>query len=187
MAHRAATAWGVPTRRGPWPASAARHPTRCPRVASGALSNGPGGVLVSCVTYFNLIQTGVFDLQFSVKSFIGMFTSIFLPASLNLPETYINLEALKYDEIPGNGGFPGIYFYLWGRYLGVFIGSLLINFLFRNTHKSKYISIYVLFMLSTFPRWYTYNVHILIKMGFWLLFFVCLSGYFKLGKFTKQS
>jgi hypothetical protein len=154
---------------------------------SGALSNGPGGVLVSCVTYFNLIQTGVFDLEFSIKSFIGMFTSIFLPASLNLPETYINLEALKYDEIPGNGGFPGVYFYLWGRYLGVFIGSLLINFLFRNIHRSKYISIYVLFMLSTFPRWYTYNVHILVKMGFWLLFFVFLSGYFKRNNFSKQT
>jgi hypothetical protein len=142
---------------------------------SGTLSNGPGGVLVSSVTYFGLIKEGIFNLVFSLKSFIGMFLSILIPSSLNIPETYVNTQALKYENIPGNGGFPGIYFYLWGRYIGVFIGSLLLNFFIKKSQYSTKYAIYGVFLLSTFPRWYTYNMHILIKMGAWLFILLIIS------------
>lgn len=141
----------------------------------GVLSNGPGGVLVASVTYYDLIERGVFDLWFSLKSFLGMFSAIFLTAGNNLPETYINLEALKHENIPGNGGFPGVYLYLWGRYFGVFIGGLFLNLLLKKSQKNFYYAIYVIFLLSTFPRWYTYNMHILVKMGAWLIMLAFLS------------
>ena len=143
-----------------------------------ALSNGPGGVLVCSVTYLSLIEAGVFDLWFSFKSFIGMFTGVFTRASSNIAETYINTQALKYDDIPGNGGFPGIYFYLWGRYFGVIIGGLFLNYLIRKSQKSNIFAVYCLFLLSVFPRWYTYNLHFLVKMGFWLMLIVFATGYF---------
>lgn len=139
------------------------------------LSVGPGGVLVCSVTYYSLVKQEVFDLYFSFKSFFGMFTSIFIPSAMNFKETYINFEALKYENIPGNGGFPGVYFYIWGRYIGVFFGGLFLNYSIRNSSKGGVYTIYALFLLSTFPRWYTYNIHILIKMGFWLLLFYQLS------------
>lgn len=138
----------------------------------GIMSNGPGGVLVASVTYFDLVKQGVFDMWFSIKSFMGMFTGVFLPASLNIKETYINLESLKYENIPGNGGFPGVYFYIWGRYLGVFIGGIFLNKIIKKSQYSINYAIYTLFLLSTFPRWYTYNMHVLVKMGAWLFIFV---------------
>lgn len=142
---------------------------------TGIQSNGPGGVLVCCTTYLSLIETGVFDFWFSVKSFFGIFTGVFIPASFNLPETYVNREALKYESIPGNGGFPGIYLYIWGRYFGVFIGSLLFNSLLSYSQKNKNAAVYLIFVLSTFPRWFIYNFHGTIKMGIWLLIFIFFS------------
>lgn len=152
---------------------------------NGIMSNGPGGVLVCSVTYFELINQEIFDWNFSFKSFIGMFTSILIPASLNFQEAYINFEALKYATIPGNGGFPGVYLYLWGRYFGIFIGGLLLNFLIRKSQVSRVAALYVIFLLSTFPRWYTYNMSILIKMGFWLLLFIAISDTF--AKYTNNT
>lgn len=152
---------------------------------SEVLSNGPGGVLVASVTYFDLVQQGIFDAWFSVKSFIGMFTAIVLPSSLNIPETYINSEALKYENIPGNGGFPGVYFYIWGRFVGVFIGGLLINYFLKKSQNSFYFAVYGVFLLSTFPRWYTYNMHVLIKMGAWLMIFTLISKLLKKYKHFK--
>ena len=154
---------------------------------TGIQSNGPGGVLVCCATYLNLIERGVFDFWFSVKSFLGMFTGVFIPSSFNIPETYINREALKHDNIPGNGGFPGIYMYIWGRYFGVFIGSLLFNSLLRYSQKNKNAAVYLIFLLSTFPRWFIYNFHGTIKMGIWLLIFIFLSQLLKKTRTQIQT
>jgi hypothetical protein len=82
---------------------------------------------------------------------------------------------MEFTPIPGNGGLPGVYLYIWGGALGVLIGSLLLNYFFRNVGKHRYISIFVLFMLVTFPRWYAYNMIILIKMGFWLMFLLVFT------------
>ena len=140
----------------------------------GVMGNNQGGVFVCSTTYWGLIQEGVFDLSFRVKSLFGVFSSIFLPASLNLKEAYINFQALTHTAIPGNGGFPSIYLFIWGGYLGVIIGALILNRIIRNKKNSNAIFIYTVFLFSTFPRWHSYNLLILIKMGFWLLFFYFL-------------
>lgn len=141
----------------------------------GVMANNQGGVLVSAVSYIGLIDEGFFDLEFRLKSFLGFLTSPFLPSSQALPETFVNFSAMEFTPIPGNGGLPGVYLYIWGGALGVLIGSLLLNYFFRNVGKHRYISIFVLFMLVTFPRWYAYNMIILIKMGFWLMFLLVLT------------
>jgi len=143
----------------------------------GVMSSHQGGVIICTTTYLGLIENGTFDIIFSLKSFLGQFTSVLIPSEYNLNEAYINLEALKYSNIPGNGGLPSVYFYLWFGYVGVFIMSFFINYILRNIFHSKILLIYAIFMLSTFPRWYSYNMMILIKMGFWLMLLYFLMAF----------
>jgi hypothetical protein len=145
---------------------------------NGVMSNNQGGVIVSCAAYLGLIKDGAFNLEFRLLSLIGNLVSPFTIGTFSVPETYINTSALKYTAIPGNGGLPGVYFYVWGGWLGVIIFSLLFNKIFSTLGKNRYLTIYALFLLSTFPRWYAYNMLILIKMGFWLLLIIFLCDLF---------
>ena len=146
--------------------------------AEGIMQNNQGGVMLCAVSYIGLVEDGLFDIYFSLKSFFVLFTSILIPSSLNLEETYVNFEALKYTSIPGNGGLPAVYLYVWGGIPFVILGSLLFNYIIKNKNNSRLIAIYALFILSTFPRWYSYNLMILIKMGFWLMLLVLLTDIF---------
>lgn len=143
----------------------------------GVMGNNQGGVLVCSSTYWGLIQQGVFDWAFRFKSLMGVFMSIILPASFNFEETYINFEALKHAPIPGNGGFTSIYLFIWGGYFGVLLGGVIFNSILRNNKNSRNVFVYTIFMFSTFPRWHSYNMFILVKMGFWLLFFLIAADF----------
>lgn len=146
---------------------------------SGVMSNNHGGVMVSSVTYLSLIEEGIYDWGFRLKSLLGTIIGTFIPSSMNFEEAYVNLYTLKYAaNIPGNGGFTAIYLYLWGGVLAIVLGGLLFNRLLRNPRHSRLIAIYFIFMMATFPRWYSYNMFILLKMGFWLLLFILIIDAF---------
>lgn len=146
---------------------------------SGIMSNNHGGVMVSSVTYLGLIEEGIYDWVFRLKSLLGTIIGTFIPSSMNFEEAYVNLYTMKYTAmIPGNGGFTAIYLYLWGGVVVVVLGGLLFNRLLRNPRQSRLIAIYFIFMMATFPRWYSYNMFILLKMGFWLLLFILIINTF---------
>lgn len=147
------------------------------------MSNNQGGVVVCSVTYYGLIENGSFDFLFRLKSLIGTFASTVLPSSSNLEETFVNLYTMKYyANIPGNGGLSSIYLYIWGGLFGVIIGGLIFNYFLRNPKNSRLVFVYLIFMFATFPRWYAYNMFILIKMGFWLMVFLAIADtYHKYG------
>lgn len=131
-----------------------------------------------------MIQEELFDVYFRFKSLLGTFVGTFLPSSLNFEEAYVNLYTMKFTPIPGNGGFTSIYLYVWGGLLGVIIGGFLFNYFLRNPHNSRLIFIYMIFVFATFPRWYSYNMFILLKMGFWLMFFLAVAD--TINKYTKR-
>lgn len=151
----------------------------------GIMSNNQGGVMVSSVAYFGLIDAGVFDWVFRLKSFVGNIFAVFLPASYNFPETFVNRVALEHTAIPGNGGFPGLYSYLWLGYFGLII-PLLLHLVFKFRVKNEVIFYYFIMVMATFPRWYAYNMFVLLKMGFWLVvyFYILklLDNGFRFGK-----
>ncbi len=150
----------------------------------GVMSNNQGGVIVCSVTYYGLIENGIFDFMVRLKSLIGTLIGTVLPSSFNFEEAYINLYTMKYAQIPGNGGLTSIYLYIWGGYLGVLIGGLIFNYLIRNSQKSRLLYIYIIFVFATYPRWYAYNMFILLKMGFWLMFFLAIAD--TINKYTKR-
>jgi len=147
----------------------------------GVMSNNHGGVVVCSVTYFGLIENDIFNLIFRLKSLLGTVIGTILPASLNLE----NLYAMKYTQIPGNGGLTSIYLYIWGGFIGIVFGGLIFNYLIRNPNNSRLIYIYLIFMFATYPRWYAYNMFILLKMGFWLMVFLAMAD--TLHKYTKKG
>lgn len=138
------------------------------------MGNNQGGVLVCSTSYLALIEDGTFDLGFRVRSFTGQFTSILLPYEWNMQEAYVNFSALNYTPIPGNGGLVSTYLFLWGGLLGVFVGALILRYILMKPDDNIYNRAIIIFILSTFPRWHSYNLMILFKMTFWLLLFLSL-------------
>ncbi len=155
--------------------------------SNGIMENNQGGVVISAATYLGLIDDGYFDFEFGINSLLGMLTSPFLTSDLTPPETYINFEALRHASIPGNGGFPGVYFYIWLGWPGVIIMSILLNRVIFCFGKNQLLTILVIFILSTFPRWYAYNMIILFKMTFWLimLFIILNTIHHRIIKYRK--
>ncbi|MDI9247528.1 hypothetical protein QMZ25_02910, partial [Stenotrophomonas sp. RS-48] len=112
---------------------------------------------------------GVFDAQFAMESMANVALSVFLPSSMVDESAYINFAAMKHIPIPGNGGFPGVTFYVWGGVAGVILAGLLLGLIMRRSTHYPLLAVYVTFLFLTFPRWMAYNVNIMFKAGTLLL------------------
>lgn len=135
----------------------------------GAMRNNQGGVVYSSAAYMKLTELGLFDIDFGLRSMANVALSIFMPSAMVDQAAYINFAAMNYIPIPGNGGLPGVAFYVWGRSLAVIFMGLFIGWLFRRSRSSYLISVYVSFLFFTFPRWMAYNVNIMFKAGLLLV------------------
>ena len=144
---------------------------------NGVMGNNQGGVILASTVYIQLIEDGIFDLCFGVKSAIGVLVSFVLPYKFNLPETYVNFSALNYRPLPGNGGFPGVYFYIWGGFLGCVMGGFLFRFLVFGK-RSRLGLIFSLLMFVTYPKWHSYSLLITVKLGVWLMIFMALADFY---------
>ncbi|KLN56434.1 hypothetical protein [Variovorax paradoxus] len=135
----------------------------------GAMRNNQGGSIYSAAVYMRLIEDGIFDFSFAIKSMASLLLSIFLPSSMVDEAAYINLAAVNYIPIPGNGGMPGVAFYVFGRVFGVVLAGLVIGRLLVLSRRSYMAAVYVTFIFFTFPRWMAYNVNIMFKAGILLM------------------
>ena len=94
-----------------------------------AMSNHQGGVIVSSVTYLGLVESGVWDWGVRLRMAIGGLLS-FIPYSYHpFQEVFVHRFVRDYATIPGSGGFPYIYAYLWGGYFLVILTSLFIRYI----------------------------------------------------------
>lgn len=135
----------------------------------GVMRNNQGGVIYSSAAYIKLTETGIFDLMFGIDSAFNTILSILLPSAMVDESAYINIAAMKYIPIPGNGGLPGVAFYVWGRVLAVIVFGLFIGWLMARSRYNYLASVYVSFLFFTFPRWMSYNINIMFKMGVLLI------------------
>lgn len=146
----------------------------------GAMRNNQGGVIYSSAAYMKLTELGIFDIEFGFESMLNVALSVFLPSAMVDPAAYINFSAMNYIPIPGNGGLPGVGFYVWGRSVGVVIAGLFFGWLMRRSRYNYLSAIYVSFLFFTFPRWMAYNINIMFKAGTlliigWLLVRLAIS------------
>lgn len=135
-----------------------------------AMRNNQGGVVYSSAAYIKLVEQGIFDFIFGVSSWANVMLSIFLPSSMVDRSAYINFSAMQYIPIPGNGGFSGVTFYIWGGVTSVVLIGFLLGRLIAMSRVSYLASVYVSLLFFTFPRWMVYNVNIIFKMGALLIF-----------------
>lgn len=142
----------------------------------GIMSNNQGGVTLSSNVYLGLIEEGVFDFWYRVKSLMGTIQNIFMSSSDSMEEAFVNVVALKYGSLPGNGGFIGVFAYLWAGWMGPVVVGFVLAKVLQLSSRYNFLVVYSVLILSTFPRWNSYNPRILFKMGFWLIFmFVCVE------------
>lgn len=131
----------------------------------GAMRNNQGGVIYSSAAYMKLTEMGIFNIEFGLESMLNVALSVFLPSAMVGQSAYINFAAMNYIPIPGNGGLPGVGFYVWGRSIGVVIAGLFFGWLMRRSRYNYLSAVYVSFLFFTFPRWMAYNINIMFKAG----------------------
>ena len=133
--------------------------------ATFGLSNHQGGVILSAVTYVGLVEEGLWDGYFRLRSLLGTLFVPYTPLSLNpFPEVFLHLEALKLASIPRSGGFPFVFLYVWGGVGLVLAGAFLLRWLMFNRHASPELIYAKVLILVTFPRWYAYSLPVGIKL-----------------------
>ena len=121
------------------------------------------------VNYASMRIIGLKDEGY-VHVFNGLLSGLLYPFSMILPAHFLPLEydmaRYKTGLFPvGGGGLMPAYFYAWFGWLGV-IGSATALFLLINrfiSSKNSYCVFYVILVLSTFPRWYSYTPIGLVK------------------------
>ena len=134
------------------------------------LNNNQTGVWFASEIIYKLINDGIFDLEFRVKSILGTFLNSFLPTSLTPKEALVNIYIMENGlaPLPGNGGLVGVSGYLWLGYVGTIIFAIILArtiYVGYRTQKQVYVYPAIL-LLCTLPKWYTYNVRIIFKFAF---------------------
>jgi hypothetical protein len=141
-------------------------------------------VFYSSTRLYGLIDINVLTIGDRVSILLYNILAIVTPYSF-LPDK-ANLALYLQDVYSaGGGGLLPIFFYVYLSYTGVVIIGFLIGFLFSKAMKlgtsiSSYWVIYLVMILSTYPRWYAYSSNVIYKFCFysviifWLIN-VCIS------------
>lgn len=134
------------------------------------LANNQGDVWYASEVIYKLIDEGIFDTTFRIKSFWGTFLNAFLTTSLTPEEALVNMYIMNHKLFvyPNGGGLIGITTYLWLGYLGPIISAVILGRIIRkglNKVNEGYVLAAIL-VLVTLPKWYTYEPRILFKFAF---------------------
>ena len=132
--------------------------------ADGVTGSNQGGVMVSNTIYLYLIDIGVFDWSFRLKSLLGNLITGLVPGNFNFSETYVNLRALEHMPLPGNGGYTAVYLFLWTGVVGIICGSLFLGYLTFTKRPFWVLQSLPLAIFMTFPRLHSYNFLATIKV-----------------------
>jgi hypothetical protein len=134
------------------------------------ISSNEGDVFQSSARLIGLIDNGILDFYMRIKSFFFFFLSIIIPKSW-LPEEASLITYKKDIYNSGGGGFITVYFFAFLGWLGPFVISAYLFWIYKllNIFKSDYLKLYGLMLFSTFPRWFAYNPIILFKLCLFII------------------
>lgn len=144
-------------------------------VVDGVFFTNQGGALHSSAVYLRLIEENALTVLDRALAFFSTFVgAIFLPVSVLPPVTQLNVMAMEYYPVQGNGGFIGVYASV---YLGLF-GPVLFAIAIACLAKSRqrlFAVVFAIVVLATI-RWTMYNVAPLVRLiGYVLL--IVYAGY----------
>lgn len=138
--------------------------------SKNVINSTEGDVIQSSSRIIGLIENGsISNLQrfFGFPLFV---LSVFVPNHY-LP-AYSNLATFLQDRYTsGGGGMISTYFYCWLGYSGPILIGIFLSFVINKFYdfKSKYYFIYGLAIITTFPRWFSYNPIFIVKFCFFTL------------------
>ncbi len=136
-------------------------------VRNGTLYTNQGDVFLTSTVHYGLIQNGYLDLTTRLNSLFAFFQNIFLTSENQLTIGILN-KYIYPDYLVGGGGFGAMYAYVWLGYFGVIGLVYYITYFINNINSGNNFTIYGVFLLITFFRWYSYSLPVVFKMGFYL-------------------
>lgn len=162
-------------------------------IYDGVLQSNQGDVFQASAVHVGMARDNIFDINYRVKAFIGIFANIILPSNLQVKETLLNQNLGTFSV--GGGGLISGYLYVYMGYLGVIIVPAILAYFINKTITSKESNnqvsiIYGIFILITFARWYPYSIFILIKIGFWLILIYkisCIIHLITTGNYRRKN
>jgi hypothetical protein len=132
-----------------------------------------GDVAYASMRMIGLVEIGIWDLSYRIKSLFLFFLRIIVPIK------FINSGAADpstdlRDIYPaGGGGTIFTYFYIWFGLLGSLLSGLLVGSIFnkfKNGVKNEYLQIYISFVIITMPRWIAYTPIVIFKFALYAVF-----------------
>ena len=150
-------------------------------------------VYYSSTRLYGFCNIGILSDYERVKIFFYNVLAVVVPYGALPPEA--NLAAFKQDDYPaGGGGLVPVYFFIYLGYFGVIMIAIILGLFLRkiikNTHSvSMYFLVYMIMILSTYPRWYAYSANVIYKFCLYaviVLFFANMASRY-LQKKNKYS
>ncbi|MGJ9383954.1 hypothetical protein [Salipaludibacillus sp. CF4.18] len=134
------------------------------------LSN-QGEVFYSGTLIVELTRVEFVDLSFRIKSFIGNVISIFFPSKFTFEEAQVPWIASRNLGGMGGGGMISSYFYFWGGAIAVIAIGAYVSLLLNNAYRTKniYVKFYIIMVIVTVSRWYSYSPITLFKSTFYII------------------
>jgi len=139
--------------------------------------NNQTDVFYNSTAFIGLVNDNLFDISFRLKSFIYFVIGLFAPSKY-IPQEYTLWKAgINLGVNYGGGGLVSSIIYTWLGVFGVILIAYFFAKVFNNFNKSKneYINIYIIMLLTTFPRWFAYSPITAFKLSvysviiFWIV------------------
>lgn len=136
-------------------------------------------IFYSSLASVGLIDNGIYDFSFRLKSFLGFLLGIFIPSKYTFPEANLPVFTQQHTYV-GGGGLISVWLYVWLGVVGVVTISILISHIMNCSYENTSVifKTYIILLFSTYPRWYGYTPINIFKMGFYCVIFTYIIKVF---------
>lgn len=156
-------------------------------LTSGMGSSNQGAVLHASAVYLRVADEGLISVIDRGISFLSNFVgALILPLSFLPEQAQINVHAMQYYDLQGNGGFVGTYSYFFLDWIGpTLFASSLALLCCRHGHWLK---LFVIIILLTSPRWTMYNIGPVLRLiSMLLILFLSFHLIYKISLNNSRS
>lgn len=132
-------------------------------LAGGFGSSNQGAVLHASAVYLRVADEGLSTMIDRGISFLSNFVgALILPLSFLPEQAQINVHAMQFYDVQGNGGFVGAYSYFFLGWIGpVLLASALAWLCCRH---GRWVKLLVIIIVLTSPRWTLYNIGPVLRL-----------------------
>lgn len=139
-------------------------------------------IVYASARFVAFVDQDILNTQQRISSFGYTVAALVTPYRF-LPKV-ANLAAYKQSEYgAGGGGLCSVFFYVWLSYPGVIFLGFYIAYILNKLQKRKvnsFLLLYLLMVLSMYPRWTGYNVISLFKISMYVVILYVIFLFLKM-------